>query len=160
MLSTSSPRRIRMSRFSHHSAQPYFAQFPLLHITEETVSANNRPLLPLCRNQMWCTAGWNFSFWYNDDSVCMHVCVCVCVLLNNTVNYQDYRVSITGEWISTVYWKNYTDKGQLRDFEESMCQCNFVQHKSHMNHPGIRTRPPSYGRVTNCLSLDMASLCG
>jgi len=88
MLSTSSPRWIGRSRFSHHSAQPYFAQFPLLHVTEETVTANTSPLLPLCRNQMWCTAGWNVSFWYSDYTVCTHVCVheCACVYYWTTLS--------------------------------------------------------------------------
>jgi len=34
-------------------------------------------------------------------------------------------------------------KGKLKYLEENVSQCDFVQHKSHMDWPGIKPRLPT-----------------
>ena len=47
-------------------------------------------------------------------------------------------VLVIDEQMGMVYWWDDNDRGELKFFKKLLSQCHFVQHKSHMNWPGIK----------------------
>jgi len=59
-------------------------------------------------------------------------------LFNDTAICCDYIVLVLDEQMGMVCWCGDTDRGELKFCKKILSQCHFVQHKSHMNWPGIK----------------------